>query len=383
MKMDTKFVHGAKSFESVTGSISTPIYQSATFKHPALYESTGYDYSRTLNPTREKLEETYALLESGTHGSAFSCGMAAITAIFELFQFGDHILVGDDIYGGTYRFFQDISSKRNLEFSYINTTSLKEIEKNIKPNTKAIFLETPTNPMMKVSDIQSIQKLVKPKNILLIVDNTFLSPYFQRPIELGADIVVSSGTKYLAGHNDTLSGLVASANSELGEKIQFIQNNTGAVLSPFDSWLTLRGIKTLGIRMRKQEENSIELANFLKEHPAIAKVYYIGLPEHPSYELSRRQASGFGAMLSFEVKDPNLVPNLLKRIMIISFAESLGGVESLLTYPIVQTHNALPEATLHKLGINDRLLRFSVGIEDVEDLKKDLEQALSDKVLSV
>ena len=376
MNLDTILVHGSEAHKSSTGSISMPIYQTATFEHPELGKTTGYDYTRTLNPTREKLEKSYALLESAYSAFAFSSGMSAISAVFELFNSGDEILVCDDLYGGSFRLFEQISKNRNILFHYIDSSDIEIVEKSFTPKTKAIFIETPTNPMMKVTDIQKVAEFSKSKNIYLIADNTFLTPYFQRPIELGADISLCSATKYIGGHNDTLAGLVAVNSVELDEKIRFIQNTVGSVLSPFDSWLILRGLKTLGLRMSKSETNAIQILEFLKKHPLIQRVYYPGNSEHKNYKLSKKQTSGFGAMISFEVNNKSIVERILKKVKIISFAESLGGVESLITYPLVQTHSAIPEKILTKLGINDKLLRLSVGIEAVEDLIKDLEQAL-------
>jgi cystathionine gamma-synthase len=378
MNLDTILVHGSEAHKSSTGSISMPIYQTATFEHPELGKSTGYDYTRTLNPTREKLEKSYALLESAYSAFAFSSGMSAISAVFELFNSGDEIIVCDDLYGGSFRLFEQISQNRNLKFHYIDTSNLELIQNTYSHKTKAIFIETPTNPMMKVTDIQKLSEFSRSKKIYLIADNTFLTPYFQRPIELGADISLCSATKYIGGHNDTLAGLVAVNSIELDEKIRFIQNTVGSVLAPFDSWLILRGLKTLGLRMSKSEKNAIQIVDFLKKNSSVLKVYYPGSADHKSFELSKKQTTGFGAMISFEVSSKSIVEKILKRVKIISFAESLGGVESLITYPLVQTHSAIPEQILTKLGINDRLLRLSVGIEDSQDLIQDLEQALNE-----
>lgn len=376
MDIQTKLVHGCKGFDENTGAVSFPIYQSATFRHPGLNQSTGYDYSRLQNPTREELENTIAKLENGSDGFAFSSGMAAVSTVISLFSPGDHIVVTDDLYGGTYRLFEEIFKKYGLEFSYIDTSSINEIKDKLRSNTKAIFVETPSNPIMKVSDIKAISDIAKSMGILTVVDNTFLTPYYQRPIELGADIVVHSGTKYLGGHNDTLAGLIVVKDSLLAERIRLIQKSVGAVLSPFDSWLIIRGIKTLGIRLEKQQQNALKIANWLNLQEKVDKVYYVGLPNHEGHEISRKQASGFGAMISFSVMDTEIVEKLLREVKVIIFAESLGGVESLITYPIVQTHAAIPEEMREKLGVNNRLLRLSVGIEAVEDLIDDLEQAL-------
>lgn len=376
MNIQTRLVHGSKGHDPHTGAISFPIYQSATFRHPGPNQSTGYDYSRLQNPTREELEDTVAALEKGTSGLAFSTGMAAVTAVTTLFGRGDHIIVSDDLYGGTYRLFEEIYKAYGMEFSYVDTSVLADVEKSIKPNTKALFIETPTNPMMKVTDIRAVVEIAREKKILTIVDNTFLTPYYQRPLELGADIVIHSGSKYLGGHNDTLAGLVAVNDENLSEKLKFIHKSTGAALAPFDCWLLLRGIKTLAVRLEKQQANAVKIANWLTRHKQVEKVFYIGLPEHEGYEISRKQSSGFGAMISFSVKDTGLVEKVLENVKLIAFAESLGGVESLITYPMVQTHSAIPEEIRNRLGVNDRLLRLSVGIEAVEDLIEDLDRAL-------
>lgn len=372
----TKAVHGCKCYDPHTGAVSFPIYQSATFRHPGLYQTTGYDYSRLQNPTREELENTIAKLENGKHGFAFSSGMAAVSTILSLFAPGDHIIVSDDLYGGTYRLFEEIYKKYGLEFSYIDTSNIAQTKNAIRSNSKAIFIETPTNPMMKVTDIRAISVIAKERGLLLIIDNTFLTPIFQRPLELGADIVLHSGTKYLGGHNDTLAGFVVVNGNPLAERIKLIQKSEGAVLAPFDSWLILRGIKTLAIRVDKQQENALKVSKWLTTHKKIGKVNYVGLPDHEGYEISKTQASGFGSMISFSVTDSSIVEQVLERVQLIIFAESLGGVESLITYPIVQTHSAIPEKMREKIGVTDKLLRLSVGIEAAEDIINDLEQAL-------
>lgn len=376
--LQTKVVHGSKGYDQTTGAVSFPIYQSATFRHPGLNESTGYDYSRLQNPTREEVENTIALLENGTAGFAFSSGMAAISTIITLFMPGDHIIVSDDLYGGTYRIFEEIYKRYGLEFSYVDTSDIIQVKSEIKLNTKAIFAETPSNPMMKVADIGTLAYIAKESGMLTIIDNTFLTPYYQRPLDLGADIVLHSGTKYLGGHNDTMAGFIVVKNDELAEKIKLVQKSEGAMLSPFDSWLILRGIKTLGVRMDKQQSNAMQIAKWLGQHEKVETVYYIGLPDHPGYEISCRQASGFGGMISFTVKDSALIKQVLEKVKLIMFAESLGGVESLITYPIVQTHSAIPQSMREKLGVTDKLLRLSVGIEAAEDIIADLDQALGD-----
>lgn len=377
MDIATLCIHGADDKSHCTGSVSVPIYQSATFVHPAVGVSTGYDYSRVQNPTREQLEKTIANLEKGTDALAFSSGMAAMTAMMELFKIGDHIIASDDLYGGSHRLFNHISTKNGLEITYVDTTEVKEVEKLIRPETKAIFIETPTNPMMKVTDISAVSAITKKYNLLLIVDNTFLSPYFQNPLDLGADIVVHSGTKYLSGHNDTLSGFLVVKSPELSEKLRFIYKTTGPCLAPFDSWLMIRGIKTLAVRMEKQQENAMELAQWLSIHPKVKAVYYVGLPSHPDYEVNKKQSRGFGAMISFSVVNEQTARMLLERVQLISYAESLGGVETLITYPMLQTHADIVKEEREAKGIDETLLRLSVGLENVKDILADLVQALA------
>lgn len=376
IRIETKLVHGCKGFDPDTGAVSYPIYQSATFRHPGLNRSTGYDYSRLQNPTREELENTIAKLENGKYGFAFSSGMAAVSTVLTLFNPGDHIIVSDDLYGGTYRIFEEIYKKYGLEFSYVDTSDISCLKHVLRKNSKAFFIETPSNPMMKVADISAISEIAKNSGMLLIVDNTFLTPFYQRPLEIGADLVLHSGTKYLGGHNDTLAGLLVGNDEKLADRIKLVQKSEGAVLAPFDSWLLLRGIKTLGVRLERQQANALKIAEWLKQHKNIEKVYYVGLPEHEGFEISRKQTYGFGAMISFAVKDRAMVERVLERVRVLIFAESLGGVESLITYPIVQTHSAIPAEMRERIGVTDRLLRLSVGIEAVEDIIEDLEQAM-------
>ena len=347
--------------------------------HPGLGQSTGYDYTRTINPTRQVVEDAVAYLEGGAAGFAFASGMAAITAVLMLYQTGDHVVVVEDCYGGTYRVFEKVFARFGLQATFVDTSNPAAVRAAVTPATRAILVETPTNPLMKIADLAALVAIGRQYNIQVIVDNTFLTPYYQRPLELGADIVIHSGTKYLAGHNDLVCGLVVTRAQELGERVKFIQNATGGILSPADSWLLLRGIKTLALRMEKHDENAKTVAAWLTGHPRIAKVYYPGLPGHPGKDVHDRQASGYGGMLSFEVDNPALVPQVLARVQFIQFAESLGGVESLITFPAVQTHADIPAARREHLGINDRLLRLSVGIEAVEDIIDDLAQALAGK----
>lgn len=376
MDIRTICVHGTMDQTHCTGSISVPIYQTATFGHPGVGESTGYDYSRLQNPTREQLENVVAKLEGGVDAMAFSTGMAAISAMMELFKIGDHIIASHDLYGGSHRLFNHISEKNGLTFDFVDTSDISNIEKCVRLNTKAIFIETPTNPMMHVTDIQAVSKIAKKHDLILVVDNTFLTPYFQKPLELGADIVMHSGTKYLSGHNDTLSGFLVAGNEEIAEKLRFIGKTTGACLAPFDSWLMIRGIKTLAIRMEKQQENAIKIVDWLLTHPKVKRVHYVGLETHPGYEISRKQASGFGAMISIEVDSEATARRVLEGVEVILYAESLGGVETLITYPMMQTHADVPQAEREAKGIDERLLRLSVGIEDIEDLIADLKNAL-------
>jgi cystathionine beta-lyase/cystathionine gamma-synthase len=373
---NTQCIHGDERKYDTTGAVSVPIYQSATFAHPSVGESTGFDYSRLQNPTREHLENTIAQLEAGHKALAFSTGMAAVTTLMTLFEPGDHIIASDDLYGGSHRLFHHISMKYGIRFSFSSMTDPKEVETLIEKDTKGIFIESPTNPMMQVTDLRQISQLGKAYNLLVMVDNTFLTPYYQRPLELGADVVIHSGTKYLGGHNDTLAGLLVVKDEALHEKLSFYSKTIGACLSPFDSWLIIRGIKTLPVRMDYQQKSAIVIANWLREQKQIKKVYYIGLEDHPGYAISKSQASGFGGMISFEVASESLARQILEKVQVIQYAESLGGVETLMTYPMLQTHGDIPKPEREAKGINERLLRLSVGLESVEDLLEDLKQAM-------
>ncbi|MDR0223206.1 MAG: PLP-dependent aspartate aminotransferase family protein [Oscillospiraceae bacterium] len=379
MKTETACLHAVRDKTHKTGSVAAPIYQTATFAHPSVGESTGYDYSRSGNPTREHVEKLLNALEKGAGALAFSSGMAAIGTLMELFSPCEEpeIIATDDLYGGTVRLFDRISRKNGIKVNYADTSNLPEFESAVTGRTKAVFIETPTNPMMKVTDIAAVREITAGKGILLIVDNTFLTPYFCNPVSLGADIVVHSGTKYLSGHNDTLSGFLVAAGAEILERLRFIQKTTGAVLSPFDSFLVTRGIKTLAVRMEKAQKNALSVAKWLKEQPKVTAVRYVGLPEHPAYELSRKQASGFGSMISFSVDSAETARSVLNRVELILFAESLGGTETLITYPVTQTHADVPEERRLSRGIDERLLRLSVGIEAEEDIIADLENALN------
>ena len=374
---DSIAVRGYEGIDARTGSISYPLYQSATFAHPAWSQSTGYCYSRCGNPTRLELENTIALLEGGKKAMAFSSGMAAITTLLKLLRAGDHVLVSDDLYGGTYRLFSNIYTQYGLEFDYVDLTDPDALAASFKPNTRLVFLETPTNPTMKVADVAAVGEAAHAHGAVFAVDNTFLTMYFQKPFELGADVVIYSGTKYLCGHNDVLSGFLILRDNTLLEPLFNATMSEGNQLDPFDSWLMLRSLKTLGVRLRQQERNAKRIAEALKANPHVTDVFYVGDPDHPNYELSKRQTTGFGAMISFKTDTHERALAVLERTKLILFAESLGGTESLVTYPLVQTHGSIPKPMLDKLGIDDRLLRLSVGIEDIDDLLADLEQALA------
>ncbi len=355
------------------GSLSFPIYQTATYAHPGVGRSTGYDYSRLQNPTRAHLEKIVAGLEYGTDAFALSTGMAAITLLFELFKPGDHIISEADLYGGSIRLFEHVSKKNGYEFTFLNCSE-SDIEAAVKPNTKAIYIETPTNPMMNVSDITHISEIAKKHDLLLIVDNTFLSPYFQNPLKLGADVVIHSGTKFLGGHNDTLAGFIVTNRDDISEKLRFLIKTTGAGLAAFDSWLLIRGIKTLGLRMEKAQKNAQVLAEWLGKQKYVKEVFYPGLPTHPGHEIIKKQARGFGSMITFNVDTQEHALKILEEVRMIKYAESLGGTETLITYPTTQTHADVPEEVRLKNGITPCTLRLSTGIEDEEDLVAELER---------
>jgi len=375
MNIATQAAQIGLEWDTRTGAVTVPIYQTATFRHPGLGQSTGYDYSRSGNPTRQALEEGIARLEGGARGFAYASGMAAIANLLLLFKKGDHLVVTEDLYGGTCRLFDQIFTQYELSFTYVDTSDLEAVRRAIRSETRALFVESLTNPLLKVANLAALSALCRERGLLHIVDNTFLTPYLLRPFDLGADITVYSATKYLAGHNDTISGLVAVKDPQLAERVYFLQNSVGAVLGPQDSWLTIRGMKTLSVRLDRQQENAARVAQWLAAHPRVRKVYYPGLPDHPGHELLAHQARGFGAMVAFEVEEHGLVERLLLKTKVISFAESLGGVETLITFPQVQTHADIPVELRRRLGINDVLLRLSVGIEDADDLIDDLAQA--------
>lgn len=357
MKLNTALVHTGVRRDPTTGAVAVPIYQCATFQHPGLGQSTGFDYSRSKNPTRDALEEGLARLEGGARGLAFSSGLAAIHAVLQLFGPDDHLIVTEDLYGGTYRMLEQVL---RLPHSFVDTTDLAAVRAALRPNTRAIFLETPTNPLMKTADIQALAAIAREVGALLIVDNTFLTPYLCRPLDLGADIVLHSATKYLCGHNDVVAGALVARDPDLGERLYFFQNAVGAILGPQDAFLVIRGIKTLALRMERHQENARRIAAFLRENPQVSAVHY----------------PGYGGMLSFEVAEVGLVAQVLGQVRLCLFAESLGGVETLITYPTTQTHADIPADVRDRIGLNDRLLRLSVGIEDADDLIDDLAQAL-------
>jgi len=378
MKFSTRAIHAGQEPDPSTGAIMTPIYQTSTYAQTGMGEHKGFEYARTGNPTRSALEACVASLENGTHGLAFASGMAAESAVLSLLSAGDHMVACDDLYGGSYRIFERVMRRYNIETSYATAGNVAEYEKAIRPNTKLIWLETPTNPLLRLANIRAIAEVAHRHNLLLVVDNTFSSPYFQQPLSLGADIVLHSTTKYINGHSDVIGGAVVTSNDEVYEALKFHQNAAGAVPGPFDVWLTMRGIKTLAVRMRQHEENAHSVARFLTEHKRIEKVYYPGLASHPDHELAKQQMSGFGGMVSFQFKGTLAdVEQVVRRFKIFTFAESLGGVESLVCHPASMTHGSIPKEIREARGLNDTLLRLSVGIEDIEDIIGDLEQAFA------
>ena len=367
--IETRCIHGNSdfSYQEATKAVSFPIYQTATFGHIGLGRSTGFDYTREKNPTRQRLEETVSALEGACDTVAFSSGMAAISACFELFSPGDHIICSEDLYGGVIRLLQNIGQKNGLTVDYVDTTDVEKIRAALRPDTKALYIETPSNPMMNITDLCACARTAKEHDLLLIVDNTFLSPYLQNPIELGADIVLHSGSKFLS-----------CASQEYADRVRLIAKTTGGVLATFDCWLVLRGLKTLAVRMERQQENAEKVAKWLSNHPSVSKVYYAGLPEHPGYETNKGQARGGGSMISFRTDSVETAQRVLDKVKLITFAESLGGTESLITYPMVQTHPDVPQAMRERLGITETLLRLSVGLEHVDDIISDLSQALEE-----
>jgi cystathionine gamma-lyase / homocysteine desulfhydrase len=377
VRKKTLMIHGGISVDKNTGAVSIPVSHASTFKQEGI-GNFQYEYARTGNPTREALEALIRDIEGGVAGFAFSSGMAAITSVFQLFSSGDHIIATDDVYGGTFRLATKVLSKFNIDVSFVDSSDLKNVEKAIKPNTKAIYVETPTNPLLKITDLKGVSKIAKANDLLLIVDNTFATPYWQNPIHLGADIVVHSATKYLGGHSDVVAGVVVVNSDQLAKDLHFIQNSVGAVLGPDDSWLLIRGIKTLALRMEEIEQNTNRVAQFLVNHKEVHKVYYPGLDTHPGHEIHKTQSRGFGGMISFDVGSAEKADQLLRKIKLFTLAESLGAVESLISVPAKMTHASIPKERREELGITDGLIRISIGCEDIEDLLEDLEQALSE-----
>jgi cystathionine beta-lyase/cystathionine gamma-synthase len=384
LQFATRAIHAGQEPDPVSGAIITPIYQTSTFVQTSPGRHKGYEYGRTGNPTRNALEANVAALEEGEYGFAFGSGMAAISAIMGLLKQGDHIIVTDNVYGGTYRYFQQVMTDYGLTFSFVDTSSMSEVEAVVQPNTRMLFIETPTNPMLKLSDIRKMATFCRKNKILLAVDNTFMSPYFQRPLPLGADIVVHSATKYLNGHSDVIHGIVIVKDKILAERLGYIQNAVGAVPAPMDCWLVLRATKTLALRMKQHNENAMIIADYLNNHAAIQQVYYPGLDTHPQHKLAKKQQldphgkPGFGGMISFETGSDNSARTLLEGVKLFSLAESLGSVESLISHPASMTHASVPAEERKRFGLSDGLVRISVGIEDVNDLIADLDQALTD-----
>ncbi|MGM0875617.1 MAG: bifunctional cystathionine gamma-lyase/homocysteine desulfhydrase [Bacillota bacterium] len=378
MKKKTQLIHGGIVGDENTGAVSVPIYQVSTYKQDGPGNHRGFEYSRTGNPTRHALEILIKEIEEGKRGFAFGSGMAAMTAVMMLLSQGDHILLTDDVYGGSFRVITKVLNRFGLEATFIDTSDLSNIEREIKENTKALFIESPTNPLLKITDIEGAAKIAKANGLLTIVDNTFSTPYWQNPLTLGADIVLHSATKYIGGHSDVVAGLAVVNDEKIGEDLHFIQNSTGGILGPQDSWLLMRGIKTLGIRMEEHEQTTKQIVNFLLQHEGISKVYYPGIESHHNHEIAKRQSRGFGGMISFDVGSAEKAERVLTRVRYFTLAESLGAVESLISIPALMTHASIPPERRKELGITDGLIRISVGLEDVEDLIDDLNQALKD-----
>jgi len=375
-KFATKAIHAGQEPDPATGAVSIPIYQTSTYAQEGLGRHKGFEYARTQNPTRTALEENLAALENGQYGFAFASGMAATNAVVTLLNAGDHVIVSDNTYGGTFRLFDKVWRRFGLEFSYVDAREPQNVEDVARAETRMVFIETPTNPVMSIVDIEAVSEITRRRGIRLVVDNTFMSPYFQRPLDLGADIVVHSTTKYLNGHSDSVGGAVILKTEEDARAVAFIQNAAGAILSPMDSWLVMRGTKTLAVRMRQHDENGRAIAQFLSEHPKVKHVYYPGLKSHPQHELARRQMTGFGGMIAFETGSLENARRVLEGVKLCTLGESLGGVETLISHPATMTHASVPEPERNRLGITDGLVRVSVGIEDAEDIMADLDQAL-------
>jgi cystathionine beta-lyase/cystathionine gamma-synthase len=373
----TKAIHAGQYPDPETGAVSVPIYPTSTYVQQELGKNKGYEYARVSNPTRTRLEENLAALEGGIASRVFASGMAAINAICTMYKSGDHVVCGNDLYGGVPRLFNQVLANFGMEFTYVDTADPRNVERAIRKNTRMVYVETPTNPLMSLSDIDAISQICRRKKAALVVDNTFMSPYFQQPVALGADMVVHSTTKFLNGHSDGLGGVVVCTTQEQADKLAFIQKAAGAILSPFECWLVLRGVKTLAARMEQHDRNGRIIAEFLARHKKVEKVFYPGLPEHPQYELAQRQMTGFGSMITFETGSLSNAKKMLKKVRVCSLAESLGGVETLISHPATMTHAALGEKGRREIGITDGLVRISVGIENVEDIQDDLEDALA------
>ncbi|GAW93690.1 trans-sulfuration enzyme family protein [Calderihabitans maritimus] len=376
MKFGTRLLHTGVEVDENTGAVSVPIYQVSTFHQTSIDNPGPYDYARSGNPTRDALEELIAVLEDGVRGFAFASGMAAISSVFCLFSSGDHVLVCEDVYGGTYRVLTRLFSRFGLEASFVDTTNLENIKKGLRENTRALFLESPSNPLLKITDLAAAAEIAREAGIITIVDNTFMTPYFQRPLELGADIVVHSATKYLGGHSDLIAGLVVTNSKRLAEELAFIQNAFGAILGPQDCWLLMRGLKTLEVRMKQHQRGAMRIAQWLQEQPQVTQVYYPGLPDHPGHQIISRQATGYGGIVSFRVQNGELARKILHQVKIPVLAVSLGAVESIISYPVKMSHASMPEEHRKRLGVTEDLIRLSVGLEDPEDLIADLEQAM-------
>jgi cystathionine beta-lyase/cystathionine gamma-synthase len=379
MKIATKYIHAGMEPDPSTGAIMTPIYQTSTYVQEAPGVNKGFEYARSQNPTRKALEEAYAQIENGKYGLAFSSGVAATDAVIKLLSPGDEVIAANDMYGGTYRLFSKIFEKFNIKFTYIDTTNISEVEKAVSSITKLIWIETPTNPLMNITDIAAVAKIAKANKAWLCVDNTFASPYLQNPLDLGADIVMHSATKYLGGHSDVIQGCLVMNDDSLREQLYFIQKSSGAVPGPMDCFLVLRGIKTLHLRMQRHCENGHKIAHWLRNHPAVARVYWCGFEDHPNYAIAKKQMRDFGGMLSFELKNDTIeaAKKVLSSTHLFSLAESLGGVESLINHPASMTHASIPREKRIANGLSDTLIRLSIGIEDADDLIADLEQALA------
>lgn len=376
MKFGTKLIHNGNGIDKHTGALSIPIYQVSTYNQEDLDNPGEYDYSRSGNPTRKALEDTIAILEGGEKGFAFSSGMAATASALSIFSAGDHIIVCEDVYGGTYRIGTSFFSRFNIEISFVDASNLKKVEESVRKNTKAIFLETPSNPLMKITDLRGAIRIAKEHDLLVLVDNTFMSPYLQRPIELGADIVIHSATKFIGGHSDVVGGLVVVKDMNLAKRVYAVQNGFGAILGPQDSWLLLRGLKTLKVRMDYQQKNAGKLAWWLYHHKKVETVYYPGLETHEGSDIHLSQAEGAGAVLSFKTLDEATARSFMKKVSMAAVAVSLGGVETIVSYPAKMSHASMPKEERERLGITDNLIRVSIGLEDIEDLIADFEKAL-------